>query len=325
MRIPLATFVLWLGLSSMSAQMFAGNHSLDVQVSLADGSSLQWAVKVEVSDQSGTPIAEAYTTHQQGVAEFSRNFPDGLFRITVSGNGIETTTVGFQIAPTESEHREYVRVRLLDKASPSSKADGPLVSVQEMEIPEKARRQFRDGLRAYDNGNIQQAQKDFENAIALYPKYARAHHNLGVLWLKLNDGGKAKQEFTRAIDADPALVPSYGKLAKLLVGERKFSEAERLLRKAASVDPTALDILVMLSSTEYANQEYDDALADARKVHRFPGHEQYADVHLVAAEILIKQGKKKDAVSEFEAFQTESPNDPRVPKVRQLAAQLRLR
>ncbi len=48
----------------------------------------------------------------------------------------------------------------------------------------------------------------------------------------------------------------------------------------------------------------------------------FADVHLVAGQILTQQKKESEAIAEFDLFVKESPNDPRVPNVKELVARL---
>ena len=69
----------------------------------------------------------------------------------------------------------------------------------------------------------------------------------------------------------------------------------------------------MLASAEYMNKEYDKALADARRTHTLPNHEQFADVHLLAGKILEMQNQAQAAIVEYQLFLKESPNSPQVP------------
>ena len=80
--------------------------------------------------------------------------------------------------------------------------------------------------------------------------------------------------------------------------------------------------MVLLCSTEFARQEYPDALALIRQVHQLTQDPQYADIHLLAADILVSQKKPRDAALEYDLFMRENPNDPRAPKVKSLTERL---
>src|SRR5260370_2297901 len=316
--------ILTIGLST--PKLFAqnrGNHGLAVQVSYSDGAALNVSLRVELLDRGGIPISEAYTNRSGGTAEFRDLLPEGVYRRRVSGAGIETVTSDFEIFATETDHREFISVRAAEKASRRGDLSAePTVSVQSLKVPEKAREAFNAAMDAYGKGDIAKAREQFEDAIAIFPRYARAHNNLGVLFLHQNDNEKAREEFSKALELDATFAPAHINLASEPIADPKFPEAEQQLDKAAALDPNSLNAMVLMTSTAYTNKNYDKALAYARKVHDMPQHEQYADVHLVAAQILVQQKKDAEAVAEYQLFLKESPNDPRVPKVKQLMTRL---
>jgi tetratricopeptide (TPR) repeat protein len=144
----------------------------------------------------------------------------------------------------------------------------------------------------------------------------------GFFTLKEDNRSKAKEEFSEAIQFDTNFAPGYVNLAKVAMSDKKFSEAENELNKAVSLDPTALNALALLTSAEYANEEYDKALATVNRIHGTPQHEQYGEVHLLAAEIYLKRNQHNKALPEFQLFLKECPEDRRVPEVKSLIVRL---
>src|SRR5204863_4365255 len=191
---------------------------------------------------------------------------------------------------------EYVTVKLRPG---SSGTPAPPVNAAPA-IPEDARSAFAAGNEAYAKGVVAKAQEAFLKAIASYPKYVSAHNNLGVLYMRQNDKEKAREEFTKVIELDASFAPAHINLARLAIAAQEFSEAEQQLDKAAALDPNSLSAMVLMTSTAFANRNYDKALAYARKVHSLPQHEQFADVHLVAGQVLTQQKKDSEAIAEFE-------------------------
>jgi superkiller protein 3 len=305
-----------------SVQM--GNHSIEVHLTSQKGGTLNVNAKVEILTETGLKMAESYSNREEGVADFE-GFNDGYFQLRVSGPGIETVSQSFQITATEATHREYIRIDVKNIAPPGESASpgtDPTVSAEDLSVPVKAREEFARGMDAHAKGDDQAAQAALERALEIYPSYVKAHNNLGVLYLKAGLKGKASVEFSKAVEFDPKFTAGYVNLAKTAISSGNYSEAELELKKALASDPSALNAMVLLSSTEFARLEYSDALALIRRIHRITHEQQYADIHLLAADILFKQKKNQEAVAEYELFVNESPNDPRVPKVQSLIARL---
>ncbi|MBV9183310.1 MAG: tetratricopeptide repeat protein [Acidobacteria bacterium] len=300
-----------------------GGHSLEIHILNESGAPLNLSLRVEVLASGGYHIAEAYSNREQGVAEFE-GLADGIFQVRISGLEIEPVVSSFQIVPTESMHREYVRIDLKKpkEESKNSPNDGSTVSAQDLAVPEKARAEFERGMEAHAKGDDKAAQQALERALELYPTYVKAHNNLGVLYQQAGLLTKAALEYSKAVSIDPKFAAGYINLAKISIARGTLADAKTELKKALSETPDAVNVMVLLCSTEFASNEYPEALATARHIHHLSQDAQYADVHLIAAKILISQGKPKEAASEYQMFVTERPNDARSEKVKSLIAKL---
>ena len=295
-----------------------GNHSIEIHLTNQRGANLSITAKVEILTEAGMKMAEAYTNREEGVADFE-GFNDGLFQLRVSGPNIETVTQSFQITATEATHREYIRIDEKKVETPGQSAppgSDPTVSAEDLSVPAKAREEFAKGMEAHANGDDKTAQASLERALEIYPSYVKALNNLGVLYLRQGLTDKAYVQFSKATEFDPKFAPGYVNLARIAIAKGNYAEAEPELKKAIASDPNSLNAMMLLCSTEFARQEYADALALSRHVHQLTKDQQYAEIHLVAAIILTSQKKPSEAVSEYERFLEESPDDPRVPNVR---------
>jgi tetratricopeptide (TPR) repeat protein len=192
-----------------------------------------------------------------------------------------------------------------------------------LKIPEKAQKEFDKGMDAFAAGDNKKAEESFNKAIEEYPKYANAYSNLGVLYIKLGQQAKAKETFTKAVTVDSKFVPGYVNLARLSFSAHSYPETENTLNTALAISPDNLDALAMLATTEYMNKENDKALANVRHIHSLPGHEPFSGVHLLAAQILMEENERDQAIDQYIAFLQESPNDLRVPEVRKTLAQMK--
>ena len=79
--------------------------------------------------------------------------------------------------------------------------------------------------------------KQFRQAIAIDPRYAKAHNNLGVALMRSNQLGAAALEFRAALAADGRNVESLVNLALVQKATGRTADARDLLRRAVTLDP----------------------------------------------------------------------------------------
>lgn len=298
-----------------------GNCDLLVRVRTSDERSIESPLQVDLLGPSGWLA----TVHIVGAEPAQFRVDNGrTYRLTVSGNGVETiTTSYFGINALEMSHTETVLVKpqqdaLAGALAPSSST----ISVSEMSIPKKAKAEMNKGLEAYSKGNLEDAAAHFEKAVAEYSRYARAYDMLGVIAIKGADRPKAKELFVKSIQADDSFVPAYVDLARMDLQDQNYADSESLLTKAIAVNPFLPEAFALLASTEFANKEYNKALADVQRTHALHNHEQFAEVHIMAAKALSVQNHREAAIAQFQLFLTEKPDSSEADGVRKALAAL---
>lgn len=320
-----ATIALSVLLSLATAAMAQMNNEmcqLTISVRTSDDHEYTGRAQVELLSMSGTPVA-ASQTNGAGSADFQ--VPSGtMYRVRISAQDIETTTSEFRIYGGASVHTENVNVRSVTPAGQQQDAStqSPTVSIAEMNVPNKARDELKKGMEAFDKGDMEKAEQQFQKAIDIYPKYARAYTYLGVIAAKAGDRAKARTMLTKAVEIDDKFLQAYVDLARLDFQDKNYAECESMLRKALALNPNMADALALLASSEYVNKEYDKALADAQRTHTLPNHEEFAQVHLLAGKILEMQNKPQGAIAEYQIYLHEFPSSPQGAAIQQEIAQL---
>jgi Tfp pilus assembly protein PilF len=157
----------------------------------------------------------------------------------------------------------------------------------------------------------------------VYPRYARAYDMLGAIAIKNSNRTKARELFSKSIQADATFLPAYVDLARMDVQDQDYAGSESLLQKAIAVNPSMLDAVALLATTEFANKEYDKALADAQRTHALPNHQQFAEVHIMAGKVLGMQNHPGAAMMQFQLFLIEKPDSPQAESVRNALASLK--
>lgn len=335
-RVPIAVllFVLLLVPGLALAQRRGGGQQpppqrqetkcdLTVHVVEENDHLLQREVLVELQTGSGSTIQRIFT-NDRGEASFSQLDP-GSYRIVVNDTQVEPQQMpaAFTIFSMEGAHTEYVHVKLKPSAADAKRSTppGPAVSAAELNVPEKARKEFDKGNDLMRDNKPEQARAHYEKAIQIYPNYAAAFNNLGVIWVRANDLAKASDAFTRALAADPQYSNAAMNLARLIYKDHDWPRLEDLLKRAIVGEPQNAEALTMLAITEYSLKKWPDAVAYAERVHTLP-HGNYAVVHFLAARCLVSLNKPLDAIAEYKIFLKEAPNSASAPEAQQELARL---
>ena len=245
------------------------------------------------------------------------------YRVTVSGLGIETVTSSyFEVNPLEPAHTEIIQVKATQKSDEGSTPSASTVSVSDLKVPKKAASEMKKGSEAYTKGETEKATAHLEKALQEYPQYARAYDMLGVIAIKASDRSKARESFSKSIAVDNTFLPAYVDLARMDLQDQDYAAAESLLTKAIAVNPSFPDALALLASTEFANKEYDKGLADVQRTHALQNHQQFAEVHLMAAKVLRMQNHPEAAIAQFQLFLAEKPDSPEADNARKALVSL---
>ena len=182
---------------------------------------------------------------------------------------------------------------------------------QYSKVPKKARSDFEKGNEALNKKDYGKAKGLYEAAIAEYPEFALAHHNLGVTDLNLKDTEHARGEFQAAIKGNPQMTSAYQNLGVLYIQQQDLSAALDPLQTANRLDPNDLKTLTLLAYCQALTQQQDAAILTAQRVHSFKDHKGYAYVHMIAGTALQSLGKHDEAIKEYKQFLSEDPSDPR--------------
>jgi len=323
MARSLASLLVLLAFSSvlLAQTDFRENCRLSVQVRTGDDQNINAPIQVDVLSPQG--VVATLQIVQGDAAEF-RVANGKTYRITVSGTGIESvTTPYFEVHALEMDHTEVVHVKPRSQNAAAASTPGPqTISVSELNVPKKASAEMNKGLKAYSKGDLKSAAAHFENAIADYPHYARAYDLLGVIAIRRSNRTAAGDMFSKSIQADGAFLPAYVDLARMHLQDQHYAESEAVLTKAIALNPSMPDALALLATTEFANREYDKALADVERTHALRNHEQFAEVHIMAGKVLRMQDHRQAAIAQFQLFLKEKPDSPEAETVREAIASL---
>jgi tetratricopeptide (TPR) repeat protein len=128
---------------------------------------------------------------------------------------------------------------------------GTSVSITALNAPKDARKAWAKGTELLHKSKAAEAEKEYNKAVEIYPKYANAWYDLGRARLQRQAEAAASDAFQKAIGADDKLIGPWLELGKLAVLHRNWPDAARYLDRALQLD-----------AVDYPRLWYEDALAD---------------------------------------------------------------
>jgi tetratricopeptide (TPR) repeat protein len=177
-----------------------------------------------------------------------------------------------------------------------SRIKGTSVSATNLKAGKEAQKAWDKGDKAFRMNQFDQAIKEFQSAVKLYPQYAMAWLSLGQLYLQLNRLEEARQALSRAIEADESYVNPYIEIARIAVKEKKWPEVLSTTDRALALNPLDFpDSYVMNAMANLYLEHLDVAEKAVRKGLLLDTANRYPQGYLVLASILQK---KKDFLGE---------------------------
>jgi tetratricopeptide (TPR) repeat protein len=114
------------------------------------------------------------------------------------------------------------------------------VSVRELGIPSNAAQDFQKGIDRLSKDDAAGGLLHFQRAIRAFASYYEAYFEMGIADLKLSRAADAEQALRKSIElsAGRYAEPRFA-LGGLLIQQSKFTEGEKIIREALSLDPTS--------------------------------------------------------------------------------------
>ena len=313
------TVVLVVGYASRS-QTFEVVHTIEGRLQHSRGTIPGMRVRL-VRKDSLQPVAETFSRTDGGFV--LTRVSDGDYLIETFETDIyEATSTEVILRPIPRRSTYFnVFIDIPAKSAPPKTPAGVIAADVDLNVPKAASKHYRNGAKAMKNGDSAGAVVEFRAAIAEYPDYYAARIELG----------------------------------RELRIEKRFNEAEEVLKPLAQIAPRRAEprleygiVLLELKRPEEAATELRDALQLEEAnwtTHLFLGwalldsqpqeaethfkraleidERKAARAHLALARLADAQGLRQVAIQHLEAYLTLMPDAPDAEAARKLADKLR--
>ncbi len=198
----------------------------------------------------------------------------------------------------------------------------PLITAQEMKVPEKAKRLLQKAEEAARKQKYDDAYRYIESALQVCPTYAHAFAIRGILERDTHPE-QALLDTEAAVKNDPHYGMGYVVLGSVLTGLGRYDEAVRNLEHAIAILPASWQGYFEMSRALIGKRNYTIALQQIERASQL-APKSCSFVHLVKADILLGLHNHPAAAKELEAYLLEQPNGPKSAQVRQALDKVRV-
>src|SRR5258708_2254738 len=101
---------------------------------------------------------------------------------------------------------------------------GSTISLTTMQAPKDARHAFEKAQKELAQKKTEDAEKELDKAVQVYPNFAAAWSLLGEIHERQNQFEQAQKDYSQAIASDPVFVNPYFGLAAIAVHEKKWQD-----------------------------------------------------------------------------------------------------
>jgi len=265
----------------------------------------------------GQPLAAQYTS-SDGSFTLS-NLPAGEYELKAE-SGVSQANERVQV--TDGETSVTMRMPNAETAQ-GGDPNAPLVSVQQLRVPDKAVSLLAKARQAVDKNKLDDASKYVAKALQAYPRYAQAFALRGVLELQQQQFEQAAADGSRAIHADPNYGPGYLVMGAVLNCQKKFQEALRPLQQAEVLAPNAWQGYFESSKALLQLRKFQQALQQVNKALLLGDAAGHPELHLLKGYAYLGLHTYGGALSEFQQYLSHAPNGPYAAEARSLLEKVR--
>src|ERR1017187_9798363 len=268
------------------------------------------------SSKSRSPYTQMFLTH---LDEDGNDSPAVLIENTTAANRAVNIPEFVNIPPDglmniDAPVTDYYRV--IDTATDLAKEHKSAEAAAEWRKavainPKEASNHYNLGAALFDAGRVEEAIAQYNQALDLSPEYAEAHTNLAAALARNGRLDDAIAHFTKALELNPANTKARSNLGAMLAQAGRTEEAIPYLRAAAAERPQDAEAQTNLGLALALARRFDEAIRCLKMV--VTASPDSFEYRLNLGRVLAAAGHFAEAIPHFErAVRLSGGREPRI-------------
>jgi len=248
---------------------------------------------------SGVGIGDAETSWSDstGSRQNQRDWHDCELQAMLPGYSSEVLELASKVSMSETADLGRIALHRLGEVQ------GFTVSSTSAQAPSGARKAFEKGRDQEKKQKWEDAQRSFEKAVQLYPKYAVAWFELGRAKIQQSDEAGAREAFNQALGADSKFVSPYQGLAELAMRRKDWPEVAKTTDQILALNPVNFPHDWLLNSVaNYSLGNFEAAEQSARRGLKIDPSHQVPRLEYMLGMTLIHKASYKEAEEHMQQF-----------------------
>jgi Flp pilus assembly protein TadD len=289
--------------------------------------SLQGTVRMDGGERRDNPALVQLKTAQGEVIEedsissngefFFEDLAKQSYYLTVTADGYGPYVQLVDLTNVGSSYFVNVTLTILD---PSEVTGAAPVSRTDATAPKKAHKEFEEGVKALDQKKLDEARTHFQNAVGIFPCYARAQADLALTMMRGHDAPHSEAPLRKAIECDPDYTEAYLQLGRVLNAQNRFTESRGILAEGVRRAPSTWLLYYHLAQADEGLK--NDPLAEQEYLKAQSFGPTSPAVREKLANLYLREKAYDKAYAEMQAYLDASPNGRYAAKIRQVMQQL---
>jgi len=318
--------VILLGAGSVEAQragprgeeprLMHGANSVTVQVVDAGGGKIGEMVYValfrEAVHSASQPEAEGYCD-PEGYYFFG-GLEDGDYVVSVSVAGYLPRR--YSVMARHGERQQVVARIQRARAAKQAAAARYTITVEELGVPEKARKNYERARELYGKQDYKSAVKKLHDALEADANYVSAHNALGLARWRMGSAAEARESFETALRINSKFLPAYLNLAELLLEQKDTQAALTMLKRAAESEPYRAEPYFLLAKIHLGTGDLGQAAESCKKALE-RDYSAVPEIHLLRANIGGRRNNPALVMTELETYLAMAPHGAYAGEVRE--------
>ena len=210
---------------------------------------------------------------------------------------------------------------LLHRNGPAE--EGKTISAVSLAAPKDAKKAYEKGMDAIKKKKFDDAQKNLEKAVEVYPKYSAAWYELGMLQVGQGKADMARKYFDTALEHDPKFVKPYLQISILELQSQKWQNLADVTDKLVKLDPFDYPQAFFFNSVaNYNLQNFEAAEKSALAAEKLDTRHVIPKVSHILGMLLAMKKDYTGAAEHFKAYLKFAPAAEDASKVRSQLAEV---